>query len=621
MAETLTPPVNSNTSNMCIEARNQSACHKDKSDEIIAEMLAREVDKLSSELVLTMPYQKPKRIGDTLVKLLLILIRAARKLGIKVFKWFDRVNKQQFCNVIIMWATITQKQLLYQSRGPSRFQPNFKMQGGPDPRNLALIYHTIDYIGTFDSWQLDDLVKTLNTILSSSQQSQSILRYMTSAAPHIHGGSWMFMTKSRVALRNNRTFSEVQRSMNLKPERMDEVVREYATKAALDLFQTENAAQYRILLNSMDRRNFVAMCLPYQFGPRAMRYDEVNLNYLPNVKRMQVVGKTQPLWDPNIIPKLQSWMDHGVEPIEIARGLYYFSNIGMYPSRAVVNSFLKAASKTKAGIDGDLEIGQMKQHVGPTRRRVSVTVLEYFLLEGISANNLYILGPTLSRENNELVQQKFNRLWKLGYQNKKWKYYRSLLRYGFKINVDQLRIKNQVKTSLKDFISRKHPRDMKSRATYLYYHLKVVCNISDLPINTIFEYDGSTEYIVAARMRLEYKRVKAAEKKQYRRWWKNRKHKRKLELGEDPVEQKKQRTACVRSTSGLQSTVIDQVMFELRTPNVQWDEKENLSPLRVGQFATSNQVGPLSAFAEKVSFMQSNSHLALSTLDSSLQGG
>jgi len=429
----------------------------------------------------------------------------------------------------------------------------------------------------------------------------------------------MFMTKSRLALRNNRTFSEVQRSMNLKPEKMDEVVREYATKAALDLFQTENAAQYRILLNNMERRNFVAMCLPYQFGHRAMRYDEVNLNYLPNGKRMQVVRKTQPFWDSNIIPKLQSWMDHGVEPIEIARGLYHFSNIGMYPSKAVVNAFLEAANKTKTGIDGDAEIGRTKQHVGPTRRLVSVTVLEYFLLEGISANNLYILGPTLSRENNELVQQKFNRLWKLGYRSKKWKYYRSLLRYGFKINVDQLIIKNHVKTSLKEFISRKHPRVMKSRATYLYYHLKVVCNISDLPITTIFAYDGSAEYIVEVRKRLEVKRVKAENKE--RRRWHYRKHKRELELDEEPVKQKKQRTTCGSSTSGLQSAETDEVMFEVRTPNVQWDEKENLSPLRVCLFATSNQVGPLSAFAEKVSFMQSNSHLALSTLDSSLQGG
>jgi len=568
MAETLTCPVPAKPLNMCIEARIQSAVKKNSSiDEILAESLARKVDRLCSELVLTMPYQKPLRIGDILVKLLLVLIRAARKFGIKAFKWFDRVNKEQFCNVIIMWATITQKHLLYQSRGHSRFAyPMFKIQGGPDPRNLALVYHTIDFIGTFDSWHLDDLVKTLNAILSSSQQSQRILRFMTSATPHIHGGSWMLMTKSRATLKNYRTFSDVQRSKNLTPEMMDKVVKEYATKAALDLFQTENAAQYRMLLNSTERKSLVAKCLRWGYNPHT--YDEVNLLHLANGKRMQVVGQTQPLWDNYIIPKLKRWMDHGVEPIELARGLYHYSNIGMYPSRGVVNAFLAAADKTEAGIDGDAEIGQMKQHVGTTRRRVPVTVLEYFLLEGISAKNLYILGPTLSKENSELVQQKFNRLWKLGYDRKKWKNYRSLLLYGFEINVDRLNIKLQVKESLKEFINQKRPLEVRDRAVYLYYLLKVVCNISDLPINTIFEYDGVTEHIVAARARLEYKRKKriAMSKRNY---WRRRR-KRSLELGEDPQKQKKQRTDSLRNLQAQQSSLVaDEVMFEVRTPNLQ----------------------------------------------------
>jgi len=560
MAESQNNQVKYKPTNLEIEASKLSAIHKKAlSDDMLGQALARKVDSISSEIVLTMPYQKSDKIGDSLLRLLLVLIKAARKLGIKAFKWFNRVNKEQFSNVIIMWATILQKKLVQKSRENSRWpSTKYMKDGGPNPRNLAMVYHTIDFIGTCDSWRLDNLLKTLNAILSSSQQSQRILRYMSSASPHIHDGSWVMMMKSRSALKrkSNRTFSDVKESMNLTPEMLDHVVKDYATKSLLDLYQTENAAEYRKLLNNIERWHLVSRCLPNQYKTYGSKYNKVNLFHLSRGKRTLVVEATRKFWDLSTVTKMQMWMDQGVEPIELVRGLLHFSTLGMYPCERLVDAFLQAARNTCAGIDGDDEIGQMVQQIRGRRRRKSVSVLEYFLLDGISAKNLYILGPTLSRENNELVQSKFNKLWKIGYGYQKITNYRSLLQYGFKVNVGRLTIKNQLKKDLKGFINRKNPREVKERAVFLYYCLKMTCNMSELPITVIFLYAGISEHILFARNRLESKRLKAENF--------CRSCKRKSEFQIDKGRHKRQRTGF-KSLEVYQMASATKVELDLRS--------------------------------------------------------
>lgn len=564
MTESLNNQVKSNPTNLRIET-SLSAIHKKAiSDDMLGRALARKVDSISSELVLTVPYQKPDKIGDGVLRLLLVLIKAARKLGIKAFKWFNRVNKEQFSNVIIMWATIIQKQLLHKSRGNFRWPRAKHMKnGGLNPRNLALVYHTIDFLGTFDAWYLDNLLKTLNAILSSSQQSQRILRYMSCASPHIHGGSWVMMKKSRSALKRkrNRTFSDVRLSMNLNSGMLDHVVQDYATKSLLDLYQTENAAMYWKLLHNIDRWRLVSRCLPNQYKRHGLKYDKVNLFRLSKGKRTLVVEQTRQFWDISTIAKMQMWMDQGVEPIQLVRGLWHLSNLGMYPSARVVDAFLQAAYQTDVGIDGDEEVGQTVQQIRGSRRRKSVSVLEYFLLDGISAKNLYILGPTLSTENNELVQQKFNKLWKVGYGHQKLKNYRSLLQYGFKVNLHRLTIKNHLKKYLKVIINHKNPREVKDRAVYLYYYLKMACNICELPITVIFAYAGISEHILFARNRLESKRQKADN------FLRRCKRKGAFEISRGRY--KRQRTGRLKNLKSYQITRATEVTLVVRTPNAE----------------------------------------------------
>jgi len=231
----------------------------------------------------------------------------------------------------------------------------------------------------------------------------------------------------------------------------------------------------------------------------------------------------------------------------------------MYPSARVVDAFLLAARRSEAGIDGDEEVGQMVQHTRGSRQRRSVSVLEYFMVDGISANNLRILGPYVSTKNNHMVQQKFSKMCNLGHNNRKWKNYRSLLQYGFKINVKQLSIKNRFKQCWKVLINQKHPREVKARAVYLYYYLKMACNISDLPITTIFSYVGISEHIAYARNRLETKRQRAEN------YCSRLKRKRGLEIAHDARKHKKQRTDCAKSLKVYQKMGAAEAALEERT--------------------------------------------------------
>jgi len=283
---------------------------------------------------------------------------------------------------------------------------------GVDLRNLSLIYHVIDYIGTFNTWGLGDLEKRLDDILSSSNQSQRILHYMSTAAPHIHGGSWIILTKARSYMRSCRTFGDFERSMNPSPSKMDEVVKTHACYALLDIYHTENASRYRMLLNCPERRRVVAKNL---YKHHLHRYSKtihsVGLQLLPRAKRRDVVRECQRFWAHDEIAKLERWMLEGLPAVDLARGMFHFSRLCMYPSSRMISKFLMIASKT-SGLDGDAIIGHWSDSLSS-----AVKVFEFFSLDGISSTHLHILGPMLSRENTNIVQQKFNDLTKCGYKH------------------------------------------------------------------------------------------------------------------------------------------------------------------------------------------------------------
>lgn len=476
-----------------------------------AEMAAK-INELTSDLISTLPNFKPRRVGDKLLDFLLCLIRAARELGRRVFEWFRQVNQEQFCNVILMWATIAQTQLLDQVRlgGPMRpFQEDtyYDFHKGVDLRNLSLVYHVIDYIGTFDAWGLGYLEKRLDDILSSSHQSQRILRYMTNASPHIHGGSWIILTQARSYLRTCRTFGDFQRSINPTPSKIDEVVKTHAGKALLDIYQTENAARYRILLNSPERKRVVAKNLHNHHSRHySNTLHSVVLQLLPRAKRQNVVRECQRFWAQDESAKLERWMVEGLPAVDLARGMFYFSRLCMYPSSRVMNKFLSTAFKT-SGLDGDAIIGYLGESFSSSR--TPVKVFEFFSQDGISNTHLHILGPMLSRENTNLVQQKFNDLTKYGYKHNLWRNYKSFLRYGFQVNVDQLHIKEHLKKMIVSFMTKALPQEIKNRAVYLYAHLKRAHDLSELPLTIIFEFDGIYNWYEYARARMEHKRKKS----------------------------------------------------------------------------------------------------------------
>jgi len=72
---------------------------------------------------------------------------------------------------------------------------------------------------------------------------------------------------------------------------MDEVVKAHAARALLDTFQTENAARYRELLSSQERKRVVAKNLN---NSHSFHYlNKLNLQQLPRVKRQTVVHECQ----------------------------------------------------------------------------------------------------------------------------------------------------------------------------------------------------------------------------------------------------------------------------------------------------------------------------------------
>jgi len=137
----------------------------------------------------------------------------------------------------------------------------------------------------------------------------------------------------------------------------------------------------------------------------------VVLQLLPLAKRRDVVRECQRFWAQDEIAKLERWMLEGLPAVELARGMFHFSRLCMYPSSRMMSKFLLAAFKS-SGLDGDAMIG----HWGDSLSS-AVKVFEFFSQDGISSTHLHILGPMLSRENTNIVQQKFNDLTKCGYKH------------------------------------------------------------------------------------------------------------------------------------------------------------------------------------------------------------
>jgi len=482
--------------------------------------MAQKVNDLTRDLIRTLPNSKPKRVGDKLLDFLLCLIQIARKLGSRIFGWFTKVNQEQFCNVLLMWATIAQRQLVAQisRHGPMRLfeQDLHNFYTGVDLRNLSLVFHAVDYIVTFDDWGLTDLVGRLDYILSSSNTSQRILRYMNTASPHIHGGSWIALTQARAYLRF-RTFGDYRRLMSPTSGKFDQVVRTHAEKALLDIYHTENAASYRVLLNSPERQEIVAKNLNISHARHYLsNLHSLKLEQLPRLKRQAVVRECHRFWAQDEVQKIKRWLDEGLPVIALARGLFHFSGLCMYPSARMINTFLTAASKTKSGLDGDAIIGYTWHSVGRSPSRKPVKVFEFFSLGGISTTHLHILGPVLSRENTNLVQQRFNDVTKYGYKHNLWRKYKSFLRYGFEVKVDQLNIKEHLRNVITKFITKVLPMEVKDRSLYLYAHLKKCYHLSELPLSIIFKYEGTHHLFECARATMGKKRQKAL--LQWQRW-------------------------------------------------------------------------------------------------------
>lgn len=212
-----------------------------------------------------------------------------------------------------------------------------------------------------------------------------------------------------------RTFGDFQRSVNPTPSKIDEVVKTHAAKALLDIYHTENAARYRILLNSPERKRVVAKNLQnHNSRYHSNTIHSVVLQLLPRAKRQNVVRECQRFWAQDEIAKVERWMDEGLPAIDLARGMFHYSRICMYPSSRMINKFLLSAFK-KSGLDGDAIVGHLGDSFSSSR--TPVKVFEFFSQDGISNTHLHILGPMLSRENTNLVQQKFNDLTKYGYKH------------------------------------------------------------------------------------------------------------------------------------------------------------------------------------------------------------
>lgn len=487
--------------------------------------MAEEVNELLNDLKSSLHNCEPRRIGDKLLDFLLCLIRAARKLGSRVFDWFILVNQELFCDVILICAAIAQKQVLDQVRlsEPMRrfdYHTFYNLNKDVDLRNMSLVYYIIDYVRTFNDWGvggLQDFWKKLSNTLLPSHWWQSMLRYLTTVLPHIHGGSWIVLYQARRYLKAWRTFGDYRRSMNPSPNKLNEVVKTHAAKALLDVYQTENAARYRVLLNSADRKRVAAKHLDTT-NSRYLKFDRlVNLQQLDRRTRQNVVRECQQFWAHDEIVKLKRWLDDGLPAVHLVRGMFHFSGLCMYPSSRLIDKFLRAALKTKSGLDGDEVVGNYLEYaIGRPQIRTPVKVFDFFSLDGISFPHLCILCPMLSRENTCLVQKKFNDLTKYGYKYNLWKNYKSFLRYGFRVNVNSLSTSKHLKSTIRTFIKGTLPKMEKDQSVFLYAHLTNCHRLSELPLKIIFQFHGIDRSYEYAREKMEKKRQKyALQQKRY----------------------------------------------------------------------------------------------------------
>jgi len=501
---------------MCLDSDREDALT------IYETKMAEKVNKLIGDLMRILPKSNHKRVGDKLVDFILCLTSIAQKLGSRIFGWFIKVNRQQFCDVMILLTAISQRQLLDQLRredtmGRSQQDSN-DFDKHADFRNMSLVFHVIDYVVTFDDWGLGDLVRKLDWILSSSKNSQRILHYMVKASPHIHGGSWIALTQARSYLKICRTFGDFRRLMNPTRHKFDEVIRTHAEKALLDIYHTENALRFRALLNNPDRQQIVAKTLKIcHTRPYLSTLYCVDLQELPRNKRKAIVSECNRFWAQDEVQKLKRWLDEGLPGIALARGMFHLSGLGMYPSARMINAFLNTASKTKSGLDGDAIIGCTMHSLGSSPLRKAVKIWEFFSQDGISFTHLHMLGPVLSLANTKLVQQRFSNLTKYGYKCSLLNNYKSFLRYGFQVEVDKLKIKEDLRKVIATFTRKALPLEVRNRSLYLYSHLTNCYHLSDLPLQLVFQYEGIDHLFKFVRANLEKRREKILlRRQQYR---------------------------------------------------------------------------------------------------------
>jgi len=134
----------------------------------------------------------------------------------------------------------------------------------------------------------------------------------------------------------------------------------------------------------------------------------------------------------------------------------------------------------------------------------------------------------LSLENKQFVQKKFNDFTKYGYKKNLWRNYKSFLRYGFEVDVNQLHVKEHLKQMITKFVTVSLPQEIKDRAVYLYAFLKKYYNLSDLPLTIIFQFNGIFNHYEYARERMEIKRKMF--KAQQQRYEERKRRKRDVKL-------------------------------------------------------------------------------------------
>jgi len=110
-------------------------------------------------------------------------------------------------------------------------------------------------------------------------------------------------------------------------------------------------------------------------------------------------------------------MKEGLRPVDLARGMFRFSYLCMYPTSRMIDIFLMEAFKTPHGLDGDAIVGHIEEEDDFTRLWIPVNAFQYLCMNNVSCTYINILGPSLSQANSQFVQRKFNDFTKYGYQN------------------------------------------------------------------------------------------------------------------------------------------------------------------------------------------------------------